>query len=335
MGIDIRENSSSVINDLVKNGPSYNVWQAVRIADNYVKKLFPGRDDSVFEQTGLSFQPFEKYEYPPSDIKSVHSEDGKINFILTFLGLYGINSPLPRCYHEQVDFQQRVLGRGQVPLQNFMDIFNNRFYWLYYQSWKKYRFYLHLNSEKNNKIIQRINSFSGRGFFGKSNTTSLSDYTLLKFSGLFSQRVRNKSGLKILLGYLFPQFKMKINEFVPTWLELKDAPPLGSSKNLLGETSFVGSKTVDYTSKICIEIGPIAFNDYLEFLPGEKYSVKLKAILETYLNDGLEYDFKFIIISNTIVSISWDDKRLMLGSTLWLGKPQQETVSLSMSYEQL
>ena len=132
-----------------------------------------------------------------------------LTFVLTFLGLYGINSPMPRCYTEQVDFQQRILGPGQVPLQNFLDIFNNRFYWLYYQSWKKYRFYLHLNSNEDNKIIQRINSFSGRGFFGKTKNTSLSDYTLLKFSGLFSQRVRNKSGLKVLLDYLFPQFQYR------------------------------------------------------------------------------------------------------------------------------
>ena len=28
----------------------------------------------------------------------------------------------------------------------------------------------------------------------------------------------------------------------------------------------------------------------------------------------------------SIVSISWDDERLKLGSTLWLGKPQQEII---------
>ena len=41
MGTDTRKNSSSIIDDLVKNGPEYNVWQATRIADSYVKKLFP------------------------------------------------------------------------------------------------------------------------------------------------------------------------------------------------------------------------------------------------------------------------------------------------------
>lgn len=335
MGTDTGKNPSSIIDDLVKNGPTYNVWQAVRIADSFVKKIYPKRDDSLFEQTGLKFQPYEKYEYPPGDIRRISYEDGVFTFVLTFLGLYGINSPLPRCYHEQVDFQQRILGTGQVPLQNFLDIFNNRFYWLYYQSWKKYRFYLHINSDENNKIFQRINSFGGRGFFGKNKNTSLSDYTLLKFSGLFSQRARNKSGLNILLRYLFPQFEMEIKEFIPTWLELTDAPALGSNENILGETSFIGRCTLDYTSRICVEIGPISFKDYLDFLPGKEQSKKLTELLDIYLNDGLEYDFAFKIKSDSIVSISWDDDRLKLGSTLWLGKPEQEIVNVYMPYEQL
>ncbi len=335
MGTDTRENTAVIIDDLVKNGPAYNIWQAVRIADSYVKKLYPKRDESIFEQTGIRFRPNENYEYPPTDIKSITLGNDEINFVVSFLGLYGINSPMPRCYVEQVDFQQRILGSGQVPLQNFLDIFNNRFYWLYYQSWKKYRFYLHLNSKENNKIIQRINSFSGRGFFGKNKNEELSDYTLLKFSGLFSQRVRNKSGLKVLLDYLFPQFQNKINEFVPNWLELTDVPALGSKDNTLGETSFIGNHTLDYTSKIGINLGPMSYKEYLDFLPGQKNSKKLIELLDIYLNDGLEYDFSFNIISDTIADISWEDERLRLGSTIWLGKPHSEFISVYMRYEQL
>jgi len=335
METDNRENITSVIDDLVKNGPLYNVWQATRVADNYVKKLHPKRDDSLFEQTGIRFRPYEKYEYPPTDIKSVSFENDEVTFILTFLGLYGINSPIPRCYVEQVDFQQRILGAGQVPLQNFLDIFNNRFYWLYYQAWKKYRFYLHLNSELNNPIIQRINAFSGRGFFGKDKNKALSDYTLLKFSGFFSHRVKNKSGLQILLDHLFPQFEVKIIEYVPTWLELADAPLLGDDNNILGETSFIGRHTLDYTSRIGIEIGPMLFKEYLDFLPGKTQSKKLIELMEMYLNDGIEYDFCFKIKSETITTIAWDDDRLKLGSTLWLGKPQTDIISVYMPYEQL
>jgi len=335
MATNIRRNTSGLADDLVKNGASYNVWQAIWIAENITKKEHPNRKDYLLEQTGLKFHPYEKYEYPPSDIKSISYDEGVLTFILTFMGLYGINSPLPRCYHDQVDLQQRILGAGDVPLQNFLDIFNNRFYWLYYQSWKKYRFHLYLGSDPGNKIFERINSFSGRGFFTKSKDSLLSDFTLLKFSGLFSQRVRHKAGLHILLMHIFPGYQMKVKEFVPRWVELSDVPKLGSDDNSLGKSIFIGKYTVDYSSRICIEIGPLSFEQYMEFLPGKENSNRLIELLKLYLNDGLEFDFAFKVKADTLVSVSWDDNRIKLGSTSWLGKPQMDYMKVYLDYEEI
>jgi hypothetical protein len=48
----------------------------------------------------------------------------------------------------------------------------------------------------------------------------------------------------------------------------------------------------------------------------------------------LEYDVKIIIHSESIVSVAWNDRRLKLGTSLWLGKPKQETVQVYYKYEQ-
>jgi type VI secretion system protein ImpH len=327
--------SNNLIKDLVKNGPTFNVWYAVWIAENITKRLHPNRKDFLLDQEGIKFRPFEKFEYPPRDIKSILFDDDTITFVLTFMGLYGINSPVPRCYHHQVAIQQRTVGEGEVPLQNFLDIFNNRFYWLYYQSWKKYRFYLFLNSNTNNKIAERINSFTGRGLFSKAKEQIIHDFALLKFSGIFAQRVRNKSGLNILLSYLFPNFNMNIREFVPRWIELSDIYNLGDEENMLGVNSYAGEYTIDYMSRICIEIGPVTFEEYLNFLPGTVQAKRLIELLKLYLNDGLEFDFEFRIKSDTIANISWDDERLKLGSTLWMGRPDLDEIKVYLYYEEL
>lgn len=331
----VGRNSSNLIDDLVKNASSYNVWQAVWIGENLTRKEHPARKDYLLDQSGINFRPDERYIYPPSDIRSISYENGNLNFVITFMGLYGINSPLPRCYHEQVALQQRILGAGDVPLQNFFDIFNNRFYWLYYNSWKKYRFYLYFRGEQENKIKDRIYSFMGRSMFSKKTNHVIPDFALLKFSGLFSQRVRNKSGLKILLNHLFPDFNMKVREFIPRWVELSDIPELGSEENRLGSNNFLGKTAVDYSSRICIEIGPVSFSDYSQFLPGRKYAVRLTELLRLYLNDGIEFDFKFKIKSSTIKSVSWNDESLALGSTFWVGTPVKEDVDVYLHYEEI
>ncbi|HSP87562.1 MAG TPA: type VI secretion system baseplate subunit TssG, partial [Ignavibacteriaceae bacterium] len=108
MAADNRRNANSLIEDLVKNGSSYNVWQAVWLAENITKNENPNRKDYLFDQAGLKFRPSENYEFPPTDIKSIYHFNGELSFVLTFMGLYGINSPLPRCYHEQVAMQQKI-----------------------------------------------------------------------------------------------------------------------------------------------------------------------------------------------------------------------------------
>jgi type VI secretion system protein ImpH len=338
MAAELRQNSAGIKEDLLQNGPAYNVWQAIWLGENIAKK--EGKNGSsesdVLNHSGLKFRPFENYEYPPRDIKRVSDEEGYINFVLTFMGFYGINSPLPRCYHDQVAVQKRFLGSGEVPLQNFLDIFNNRFFWLYYQSWKKYRFYLHLNGKIENKVAERINSFTGITQTKTSDYSGrLSQFFFLKFSGIFSSRVRNKSGLMILLWYIFPDFPIKVNEFIPQWIGLSDIPVLGRKDCRLGMNIFIGRSTLDYSSRIALEIGPINFEDYLNFLPGTKNSNTLIHLLNTYLNDGLEFNFEFLIKSETILTIAWNDERLKLGSSLWLAKPETEFVKVNIPYEEI
>ncbi len=335
MAADNGTNTSGIIRDLIQDGPSYHVWQAVWLCELITKRKFPNRKDFLFEQTGIKLRPHENYEYPPKDIRAVKFKEDEVEFILNFLGLYGINSPIPRCYHEQVAIQLRILGEGNVPLKSFYDLFNNRFYWLYYQSWKKYRFYLFLNRDINNRVVERINSFTGRGLFSKIQESVIDNFALLKFSGLFSQRVRNKNGLKILLHFFFPKYNMEIKEFVPRWIRLSDIPYIGEDDYRLGENSFVGESTVDYMSRICIKIGPITFEEYLNFLPGTRNSKCLVELLKMYLNDGLEFDFQFQVKADTVVMISWDDERLKLGSTLWLGKPKKRDINVHLGYEEL
>jgi predicted component of type VI protein secretion system len=87
-------------------------------------------------------------------------------------------------------------------------------------------------------------------------------------------------------------------------------------------------------SRIRLEIGPVSFEEYLNFLPGTNNAKKLNELLMLYLNDGLEYDVKFKINADTIATISWDDKRLKLGSTFWLGKPSIDEFDVNISNEE-
>jgi type VI secretion system protein ImpH len=339
MGTEPGQHTIPIIEELKKDAPSFNVFQAVYIGERIGKKRHLQRDDEKLEQTGLRFRPYEMYVFPTSDIRSFSEMPDYMQYVFNFMGLYGINAPLPRCYHEQVAIQQSVHDEGKVPIQNFLDIFNNRFYWLYYHAWKKYRAYLQLVSEETNKTSQRIFSFIGLGFKGEERDRSISPFKLFQLSGILSGKVKNRGGLQTLLQEFFPGVAFRIREFIPSMVPLNERPKVGrsdgSDSHRLGKNSVLGRSVKDYLSKICIHAGPIDFDDYLSFLPGGGKMNLLKKLINLYLNDSLMFDIRFSVRADTVQSIPWNDKRIRLGYSMWLGRPKDSLTDVYFPFEKI
>ncbi len=338
MEAQIGKDLTRLIEDLERRSPEYSVFYAIFLAEKISKRLYPRRDDAKFDQEGLRFRPHEYYEFPPKDIRSFKFDDNVMTFVLNFMGLYGINSPLPRCYAEQVAMQQSVHGPGNVPLQNFLDLFNTRFYWLYYQAWKKYRYYLQFGFGLENKVMMRVFSFIGRGEQKNGRKpTRINEMMLFRLSGILGHRLRNKKGLRILLREFYPGIDFHIREFIPHRVKLAERPRMGSGGGdqafRLSEFSTVGESVVDLMGRICIEIGPLEFEEYLDFTPGTDKAGLLRELMSLYLNDGLEYDVRFTLKSDTIGHVSWNDRRLKLGVSFWMGRPKSETVDVYYTNE--
>jgi len=333
------KNFASLISDLVTNGAEYQVFQACFLAEIISGQWHPERRTNALEQTGLRFKPYEQYIFPPRDIRAISAslEEKEFRFVVNFMGLYGINSPLPRCYHEMVATQRSIQPEVDIPLQDFLDMFNSRFYWLYYQAWKKYRYFLHLDENPENKITQRLFSFLGVNPLFRQGSVAISPFRLLPLAGILASRNRNKAGLHVLLTSFFPAYKIGIQEFVPQLVKLAQVPKLGGQGEQaaqLGINAVAGSTKLDYTTRICISIGPMDFSEYLEFTPKGHSAALVRELMGLYLNDAIEYDVTLVIRSATIVTIPWNNPRLQLGVSIWLGQPKSEFVSVCFKYEQ-
>ena len=340
MGSGLGKNFARLIEDLEKNGPSYSFFYAMFLAEKAMDKLHPKRNKAVLESKGLKLRPYEHYVYPPRNIRSFRFDDDEMSFVLNFMGLYGVNSPLPRTFHEEVAAQLNTYSEGEAPLQNFLDIFNSRFYWFYYQAWKKYRNYLQMSDNENSKAMQQLLAFSGIGLIGEiGEVLRPHRMRLMRLSGILSQRVRNKEGLLILLEEFFPDRGFWVEEFIPTMVKLSERPKIGrkfgSQTFTLGDYSVLGRYVRDNTSRIRIIVGPIEYDDYLQFAPGGSYRKLLVALLQLYVNDGIEYDIRFVLYSGRIRSTSLGSLGNRLGQSTWLGKPAEWMVDVEQPYERL
>jgi type VI secretion system protein ImpH len=338
MGREPGEHITDLMADLSEDAASFSVFYAIYLCETLLKSEHPGHHWDMLEQHGLEFRPYEHYVYKSRNIRAFRKENEVMKFVISFMGLYGGDSPLPRCYHEQVATQQRIHGAEAVPLQNFLDIFNNRFYWLYYQAWKKYRFFLHVSDEPENKAMEQVSSFIGQGAQFRNDRLPVSRFRLLQLSGVLCQRVRSKEGLLIVLREFFSRFKIDIEEFVRSMVKVENRPRMGSrfggDSARLGTHCLLGQWVADYTSRICLVIGPLDFETYLAFLPGGQSAQLLRYLLRLYLNDSLEYDVKLIVYSEGVKQIPWNDRRLKLGQSLWLGQPKTPQLEKYYRYEE-
>ena len=338
MASDEGQYKPAIIEDLSRNASEFSVFYAIHICENLLRDRRSDHELEHFFQDGLLFQPNHSYVYKSRNIHDFSDEEDVYKFVVNFLGLYGGDSPLPRCYHEQVAIQQYIHGKGQVPLQNFLDIFNNRFYWHYYQAWKKYRIFLQYGEAEENKVNQQVSSFIGLGPDFEHKKLPVNRFKLLQFSGVLSHRIRSKAGLLILLREFFPLFKIDLEEFVKSMVFVADRPRIGAGHlvkiaSRLGQHALVGCTVADCMSRVCLAIGPLSFDDYLEFLPGGENATLLRYLLDLYLNDSLEYDVRLIIESESMVGITWNDERVKLGRSFWLGKPREKYIEKYIPYE--
>jgi type VI secretion system protein ImpH len=87
----------------------------------------------------VRFRPHPGMGFPASEIKGIEqSEHSHLppTVRITFMGLYGVESPLPTHYID--DITQR--REGYEATADFLDIFNHRLIAQYYRIWRKYSY---------------------------------------------------------------------------------------------------------------------------------------------------------------------------------------------------
>ena len=338
MEANLRQDLDNLIEELSKDGSSYSVFYAIHMYETLLNKVRSNRRSDMLDQKGFKFRPYEQYLHQQRNLHHVERKEDALEFVITFLGLYGNDSPLPRSYHNQVSLQQSYHGEGSVPLQGFLDIFNNRFYWLYYKAWKKYRYYLRLDSSDTGNVREQLFAFTGQGPEAHKEKLPIPEHKLLSLSGIMSNRARSKQGLMVVLQEVFPAFKMHVREFVRSMVRIDERPYMGNStgkqRMRLGRNCIIGQWVADYTSRICVVIGPLDFDSFLNFLPDGRLAPVLRYVMKHYLNDSLKYDVKLVVWSDGIKKMSWRDKRVRLGRSCWLGKPREDKVERYITNEE-
>lgn len=314
-------------------------------------------EEGTLSQEVIRFQSTQKRVFPATDISRIKQKtDGQtknitqrseiIQIILNFMGLYGVDSPLPDYFSEMIatlddDSDEpdpdNVFEDGIQALRGFLDIFNHRIYSLYYRSWKKYRYHLQFESGGRDEFSQYILSFFGLGTPALQDLVGVDVSRLISYAGILGQRKRSAIGLKEILSDYFGGIGAEIIEFMPRWVviskQYRACLGIGSDgiQARLGENLTVGEKIKDLAGKFRVVLEPLKLDIFRRFLPGGTDYQKLYRLVRFYAPDQLSFDVELLLEKGEVPPLQLGAKSAQLGWTTWLGKPDEEPISVVFS----
>jgi type VI secretion system protein ImpH len=284
---------------------------------------------------------------------------------VAFLGLYGPSRVLPTHYTQLLlDTHRDVRGPERRALRDWLDLFNHRFTSLFYRAWEKYRFYRSYERgdarrPDGDSFVTAVRSVMGLGSAGLSGRLAvrtqrgggeggyrwagathadphagrddpdtlarIDDLGLLHYAGVFAQRPRNLTNLRLLLADYFG-LPVQVEPFAGQWLPVAEGGQMCFGEvGTLGQDAIVGDRVWEVQSKFRVRLGPLTYPQFLELLPDptpervRKMIFLVSQLARTYV--GAEYDFDVQLVLKAeevpMVRLDDDDVGPRLGWNMW------------------
>ena len=312
------------------------------------------------DQEPIRFSSSQKRAFPAASVYQINRRNNErdqkvtqrsevIQIILSFMGLYGVDSPLPPYFSEliaslgkkddEVDDDEIGEEDGIRALRYFLDIFNHRLYSLFYRSWKKYRYYLQFRPGAIDGFSHRMLSLIGLEAPALQQLVGVDPARLITYSGIIGLRTRCAVGLQGLLSHYFDGIGVKVIEFMPRWVAIPDQyrPRLGGGRNgvraCLGENVTIGEKIRDLNGKFRIVLALMNLESFRKFLPGGTHSQELYKLVRFYAPDQLSFDVELVLGKEEVPPLQLGASPAQLGWTSWLDSPDEDVVSVVFSFD--
>ncbi len=289
-------NRSTLLHLLESSPECVRFFQAVRL----LSAIFPDRpavgEFSKPDQEVVRFAAHPSTSFPASEIQSLDlRNEHQPRMEVNFMGLIGPQGELPLSYTELV--MERVRSRD-LALRDFLDLFNHRMVSLFYQAWER----SHVAVEPDvtdDRLSQALLALMGLATPGLPGRQPVPDFSLLHYAGLFAPHARSAAGLEHLLSHYF-SVPVEIVQFSGAWhkLDPRDQTSFGHGDSLtesLGAGATLGDEVWDEQSGVCLRVGPLELERYLDFLPvGDAYR-ELRSLVRFYFNDQLDFKLQLVL----------------------------------------
>lgn len=161
----------------------------------------------------VRFYPHPGMGFPASELKAVEydeADDSRPPVIrTTFMGLYGVDSPLPTAYLDDIA-QHR---EGHEALQGLLDIFSHRIMTQFYRIWRKYSWPATFEPGGTDRLSQSLLGLAGLGIPGTTQHIASPASRFLALTGVLRQPGKTQQGIQALVTLLAPETTVRVSPY--------------------------------------------------------------------------------------------------------------------------
>jgi type VI secretion system protein ImpH len=232
----------------------------------------------------VRFRPHPGMGFPVSELKALETDaqqpDAPPTVRTTFMGLYGVDSPLPTSYIDDIT-QQR---EGHEALEGFLDIFNHRVMTQFYRIWRKYSYPATFEAGGKDNTSQSLLGLIGMGIPGSQQHFATPTSRFLALLGVMRQPGRTAEGVQALVRLLAPQTQAEVT---PHCLRIvRIASPMAfadEGADWLDGDTVMGDEGTDANSQLLISLYTSDSPEAAEWLPDGMILADFFVLLRVYL----------------------------------------------------
>lgn len=241
--------------------------------------------------TGLSpasdpvrFRPDPHLGFPASELKGTETDpenpDEPPTVRTKFMGLYGVDSPLPTAYIDDIN-----QGReGADAVAAFLDIFNHRIMTQFYRIWKKYSYPATFEEGGTDKFSRSLMALTG-----VTNSRELPASRLLAILQPMLHPVHTAEGVAAVIRSQAPNTRVEVFNRHPVWLPVEERARMSVNNSMrLGDGLVLGDEREDVNYCMRIEMHTEDAQEAKGWMPRGQLRKDVFALLKTYL--GCDYD---------------------------------------------
>lgn len=286
----------SVLKTLFTDVCSFEFVQVVRLLNH----LFPQNPLGQYDDPHLDpvyIRGHVGLSHPSCEVQHIspgHSLGAPSQITINFLGIAGIQGPLPDVFTELLMDRIR---KKDLSFRDFLDIFNHRLSTFWFKIYALFMPTLLDAPMEETPLGQCLMDLGGARFHSER-------LAIMPLCTLFWQRSSSLIGLeKALEGYF--KIACRIRPFMGGWHHVhpSDYTRIGQHYHCLGHSTVLGKKSYATHKSFRVYLGPLSYDVFLDFLHSsdEKSGyVRLKHFINAYFDRPPHFTVELILENNHI-----------------------------------